>query len=372
MKKDDITKSFDQLQPDKTTVQRMLNNILHTDDNRKERRYMRGRYFGKIIPAAALALVLVGGSLTYHFIQKSSGNSYRNSESDIDSSVGEDNVARVENQFQIDDKYYTLLTDEQREAFGLSADISDEEIGELIVTITKSVDDKLLGRDVYEYLPAGGRVVVAVSIDNEYKLFKFYSFESYIQNEDEDADVYLKLYGINGASDIDRIEFIRISEQGKLKGYNDASGIVEDSEGVERFYNYYSVLKNSSKEYFNQLFNNSGMDKGGSDAAYPDTPVSSDAGDAVVIVDKIGNEGKDLDKDTASSDTSTEPKTGAGKSSSIEGSQGSIGNALDDAVFIRIYNKQGIYMETIYYPNIGFISRYKVNQEFADFLKTYK
>ena len=50
-------------------------------------------------------------------------------------------------------------------------------------------------------------------------------------------------------------------------------------------------------------------------------------------------------------------------------SQGSTGNALADPVYIRIYNNSGIYLETIYYKNIGFISRHEVNKEFANFLE---
>jgi hypothetical protein len=45
-----------------------------------------------------------------------------------------------------------------------------------------------------------------------------------------------------------------------------------------------------------------------------------------------------------------------------------VGNALGNPITIRIYNKNGIYYDSVYYRNIGFISRYEVGEEFAAFL----
>lgn len=52
---------------------------------------------------------------------------------------------------------------------------------------------------------------------------------------------------------------------------------------------------------------------------------------------------------------------------SYEGRSGT--DALASSITIRIYNKNGVYFETVYYPNIGFISRHEVKDEFAAFLK---
>ncbi len=398
MNKEDIKKSIDRIEPGEAATRRMLQYILHTDDkadNIEKSRHKRGRYLKSIIPAAALVLLLAGGSLTYHLmdnVNRADDNSGNNTAQDMDA-IREDYVAKVENQFQIDNKHYILLTDEQRIDFGLPADIREEDIGELIIAITKSVDERLTGKSVYEYLPAGGRAVVAVGTDDGYRLFRFFSFESYLQNEDEDAAEYLKLYGINSPSDIDRIEFIRISEEGKQEGYNNAAGIIKDAEGVEKFYGYFSVLKNSNKEYFDRLFNYSVIDTGDDARAGtmpaetnpplidyaedmplvqdPDAPVSNTSGVAPDASD-TGYEGRDPDRDKIVTDVPTKADAGGGSMpSSIEGSQGRAGNALDNSVFIRIYNKQGVYYETIYYPNIGFISRYKVSKDFAEILKTY-
>ena len=54
-------------------------------------------------------------------------------------------------------------------------------------------------------------------------------------------------------------------------------------------------------------------------------------------------------------------------SASYSGSVGS--DALGNPITIRIYNRSGVYLETVYYPNMGFISRHEVNDEFAAFLR---
>ena len=81
-------------------------------------------------------------------------------------------------------------------------------------------------------------------------------------------------------------------------------------------------------------------------------------------------------KDTPVS--STEPSAGYdygenGNSSgfSTPGYEGKAGNALANSVTIRIYNQNGVYFDIEYFPNIGFISRHKVNEEFASFLDEY-
>jgi hypothetical protein len=47
-----------------------------------------------------------------------------------------------------------------------------------------------------------------------------------------------------------------------------------------------------------------------------------------------------------------------------------VGNALENAITIRIFNKNGIYFDAVYYRNIGFMSRYEISEEFAAFIST--
>lgn len=50
---------------------------------------------------------------------------------------------------------------------------------------------------MYRYMPAGGEAVVAVKRETGYQLFRFFAFESYLNNQDEDTRDYLELYGIS-------------------------------------------------------------------------------------------------------------------------------------------------------------------------------
>ena len=83
-----------------------------------------------------------------------------------------------------------------------------------------------------------------------------------MENKDEDAVDYLELHGIYDAKDIDKVQFIKISDRGKVEGYTDIAVTIDQREDVEKFYNYFSQLKDSSKEYFDQLYNYSNIDKG--------------------------------------------------------------------------------------------------------------
>ncbi|NLY17876.1 MAG: hypothetical protein GX045_02710 [Clostridiaceae bacterium] len=76
-----------------------------------------------------------------------------------------------------------------------------------------------------------------------------------------------------------------------------------------------------------------------------DTPVSS--GTSSVIMD-MGDEGQ------------------------ISGSSsGTAADALANPITVRIYNQKGLYFDSMYYMNIGFINRYEISEDFADFINSY-
>ncbi|HHW47306.1 MAG TPA: hypothetical protein GXX14_01650, partial [Clostridiaceae bacterium] len=265
MKQEDLKRLFDHIEPDDESRQRMLKNIFNYDYRKqKERISFVKRFSYKVAaPVLILALVVTGSIVAYKLTTKDAlgGNlTGRGQESaeeritdgdmagtDLLGRSPEDSVAIIKNQFQIGDRHYILLSEDMKKEYAFPASISEGDIGEKIATITTTVDSDLLGCEVYEYLPAGCEAVVAVKIDNEYKLFKFFSFESYINNEDEDAATYLKLYGINSAEDISKIQFIGHSEDAKLENRMDLIGEITDNKEITEFYNYYSVLKDSSK-----------------------------------------------------------------------------------------------------------------------------
>lgn len=302
----------------------------------------------RAIPLLIVAFVFAGTLMFYNFNKRN----YISQEISI-----EDNIARVTNQFKIENKTYNILSESEKSEFKFPNTIDEKDIGDKLATISTSVDEALKGKDVYRYLPAGCEAVVAVKLDNEYKLFKFFWFDSYINNKDEDTKTYLELYGITKGEDISKIQFIR-------NGSNIINEITDKSKLLE-FYNHYSVIKDSSEGYFNKLFN------------YKTYKVKD--------VPEVKNEPKELPPDykensissNGSTSISIEADTIIDNSevkdapSSIPGSEGAVGDALENSVTIRIYNQKGVYFSSEYYPNIGFISRHEVNEDFKRFLEQY-
>lgn len=387
MRKEDIKVSFDRIKPSESDKKRILDNIMKQSDKKKGFTFISPYNYKKAIPALALVVAIIVGSLAYYRITRKynyvspPGNSVAD---DAGSSGREDMVAPLINQFRIDDRHYILLYDDQRAEYGLPATINESDIGEKIADIANSPDKSLIGSEVYSYIPAGGEAVVAVKREDGYQLFKFFVFESYNNNQDEDAARYLALYGIDGADDIAKIQFIVYSEQSKLEGRTDIKREMTDRDEIERFYGFYSVLKNSSDRYFDKLFNfNDGLSK-----AQPGDMPTEGAAIAedmpLVITDDVetgaasanGRTGAISGDTPVTSGAGTEPShgmidmgnTGSG---AVEPSRGAALDALENMVTIRIYNRSGIYYETAYYVNIGFISRYEVSEEFAGFLSKY-
>src|SRR5690625_4417425 len=128
----------------------------------------------------------------------------------------EDGAYELRDMFQLDDKHYTIMHESTMDEFGMSATINPEDIGEKIATITTSIDDRLINKEVYHYLPAQSEAVVAVKREETYQLFNFYNFESYEKNEDEDTRRYLEIFGMNEPADIKKIQFIHYGKDQKL------------------------------------------------------------------------------------------------------------------------------------------------------------
>ncbi|HHW01076.1 MAG TPA: hypothetical protein GXX36_16195 [Clostridiaceae bacterium] len=452
MKKEDLKASFDQIMPSEFEKKRMLDNILNHRD-RKKGISMPLYNIKKAIPALVLTVVIAGGLLTYNIVQKNNNYDLKPEYGAADDAgLGrEDSAAPLVNQFQIDDRHYILLSDDLREEYGFPATVNESDIGEKITDIAKSPDKSLIGSEVYKYIPAGCEAVVAVKKDNEYQLFCFFVFESYNNNQDEDAVRYLELYGINKADDIAKIQFIGHSEESKLQGRMDIRGEIRDRDEIARFYSYYSALKNSSDKYFDRLFNYNGINSGkkgveidavapdyaAPDAVEPDNIVSPDgAGVNMAAPDNIASPDASESNAAAPNQTgygeslpvtaesvraqiaedqplavTSEDETGrvsggasgrasggysgdtpaanetpaevapssgiidmggaVSESGATEPSRGSAGEALANPISIRIYNQSGVYYESVYYINLGFISRYEISKEFAGFIGKY-
>jgi len=402
MKREDIKNIFDPIAPDLAAKERMFENVLNHSDHSRVKTTVSFN-FRKAIPALALAIVLAGGLMTYGLKDRlfSPGFPGSNSSEQARDMVAEDMAAPLINQFQLGNRHYIAMSD-YAAAFGFTGEISIGDLGRKIATIEKSPDKSLIGCEIYEYIPAGAEAVVAVKRGTGYELFRFFTFESYNNNQDEDAIEYLKLFGIHGPEDIAKIQFIVHTESSKEKGIEDIRGEITDSNEIARFYGFYSVLKNSSDRYFEKLFGFTGS--GSSSGIEIDRTAPPDfSGNAQDMPLKIGPEGNEavffsdpsapadqpVDAPLTGDDTPVsvvvEPSHGNSTNGTTQGmtdiggtgavsvapSQGAIGNALADPVTIRIYNKKGVYFDSIYYRHIGFISRFEVSSDFAALIKSY-
>ncbi len=382
MKREDIKNSFDKVSPNDYTVQRMYNRIMSNAHNNERSGFMIMR---KVVPAALVVMVLGISLLTYSALtgkkpatEIPEDTSYNSRAVTDDFAKGKDTAelapAPVDT-FVIDGRHYFLLSENYREAFGFADTVRDEEIGKSIAKITSTGDESINGHDVYEYLPAGCHAVVAVKKQTGYKLYKFSSFESYNNNKDEDVNTYLKLFGINSAKDIAKIEFFGRDSSPQVKSE------IANTANKQKFYNFYSVLKDASDKYFDKLYS---IRKEPYENQYPDVEPDQLPPDYHSPADAPDSNQASIEiapkQEVANAQDSVAPAGGQlrsgvgyddGSAGSIDGKQGTVGTALDNSVIIRIYNQNGVYMETEYYKNFGFISRHEVSNEFADFLKDF-
>ncbi|MDF2558220.1 MAG: hypothetical protein K0R71_2048 [Bacillales bacterium] len=399
MEHEDIKSSLDKIKPDRIKKQMIWGKVL-SKSQKKETLNIR-----KLTPVFAIGLTIVVSSsiLFYNLSFSNDENAIRKPESDksrnsfnqtntIESMDNTTDSIMMVSQFQFDKKYYILADEGTIKSFGFSKTIHSKDIGKKITTISSTDNSELKGCDVFEYVPAKSTAIVVVKIDSEYKFYKFIAFQSYWNNQDEDATDYLKLHGINESSDIERIQFISHDEQSKINGTVNIKKEISDTVEIKKFYDLYSVIKNGSDLYFNKLM-------GAKPQQAPvkgteDRPINE--GSATVAPDQIPSDSSsskesDNNNSVSSSIVSDQNTTtnSSGKpivsdslgrtpvvdlpatTGSTEPSQGSVGDAFSNSVIIRIIAKSGIYYDAEYYPNIGFISRQQVTEQLKVFLKGY-
>lgn len=328
MKVEELSRAFKKVKPDEKTKRRMLTNILK---EQKDSENWVFAHFLKPIPLLFTFVILLGGFFVYRHFNPLQIAGPSNSDHHLDTTEeGTENGAyEIKDEFQIDDRYYYLLRDEKRKAYGLPPTILEEDIGEQFSTITESIDENLINRDVYHYVPAQSEAIVAVSFNGDYQLYEFFNFESYEEGQDETGQRYLELYGIHHAAHIAYVQFGRFSLNESPDPDLNIISEISDEENIEKFYAYYAQLTNDSDLYFDRLFH---------------------------WEDHEGEENDSSNHENFDHE------------SSMPAYEGSSQGALEDSVIIRIYQKSGVFFETIYYPNISFISRHHVNNEFREFL----
>ena len=260
MRKEDLKSAFDTVKPTEQQKQRMLDGIFRTTGNpllktfrpKMVARFHRGgRRARRIFAVNNLINTPPQNTIASETEQRRRQGGRRPLPATDD--YREDMIAPVLNQFKLEDKTYFLLTGDLKSAVA-KYPVAENDIGDKIATIKTGPDKSLIGCEVYFYKPAGCEAIVAVKQHGEYKLFKFLSFDSYNDNRDEDAAAYLNLYGIKSAGDIQKIQFIGHSEQAKLNHTVDVKAEITDKAEIAKFYNFYSVLKDSSDKYFDALY----------------------------------------------------------------------------------------------------------------------
>ena len=381
MRPEELKNSFDKIAPNEVTKKRMLDHIIAFHKNKKKNKKYSQILF-KAIPAVAMVLVVTASLLAFFNLNKDNASIIENTGDRMiqDDKMTEEHTADLSteplNQFKIEDKTYNILRDSDRSDYGFSETIAQKDIGKRITSIKSNAAPELIGCAVYQYLPANGDAVVAVKKDNGYILYKFYGFDSYMNNQDEDAEAYLKLYGIRKVNDIAKIMIIDQS--------NNHSITLTDRSQIQKFYDNYSVLKNASDKYFEKLYsykNESNLASATQpNAIPPDYPdqAQDEIPIADIAVDNIAQP-KAAERIRTAEDLTPKahdtPQTtvqyDTGNAGSSSGSAGISNDIFGNHVLIRIYNQGSIYFETVYYPNFGFISRYEISKEFANLLDVF-
>lgn len=381
MHKDDLIKALDLVKPDETQKSRMLNNILKpkTKENRLNLKLL--------VPACVFAVTILGAAVTLPFMLKTSPQSFTsngdqsNTIATADGRGAVDNnldvydpnqgaaeignredflidddrdIATVSLEFTLDNRQYRSISDHKLKELGISKTVSQSDIGNYIATIKSDSNvygsKNLEGYKVYEYIPAGCQAIVAVETDGKYALYEFSGFLSYIKNSDEDALEYLKVYNINSAEDISKIV---------VGSYSNSGMVIDNKSDIAKFYNYFKDLKNSSDEYFDLIYKSRI-----NDIVPPDDPVISQIAPYYPEYDVSTDVAEDAIIQSGTYEGGTDGPTSVAPGSAA----GSAGHLLSNSHQIKIYTASGLYYETVYYPNIKFISRYKISDEFANFL----
>ena len=101
-----------------------------------------------------------------------------------------------------------------RKEFGFRLQVSEEDIGEKI-----GVNPRIKLEGIGSVWVYTGRREAVIAVKGRWiPVVQFFTFESYNNNQDEDAIAYLNLYGINGPQDIKAVQLIEYSEESKVEG----------------------------------------------------------------------------------------------------------------------------------------------------------
>lgn len=342
MKNEKIYRSFENISPTQEQKDKMFENIILADKKPSNIKIKR------ILPiSAAAAIIMVTVLVMPDFTSEDSFSSQSNeartetasaqmeadrvaTDSDMiifngqgvnEGFAGEsiesktDIATAINYSLNFENRVYGVLAPDTMMQYGLDSSKIHEDIGEYLGTA--NINAKSVG--IYSSNSISNQAVIIAQSDNSAEYYSFHNFSSYENNEDENALEYLKIYGVESADDIAKIEIVNYSD-----AFSQNSKALSKTE-IETFYGFFKELTNSSSEYFYALSN------------YPSSPPP----DNTPII------GED----------------GSVYTPAYEGNK-----ALHNSVCVIITFDNNITREFWYYPNIQFLSRYKVSDSFSKFI----
>ncbi len=156
-------------------------------------------------------------------------------------------IKRAENEFMFDGRLYERITDYQREAYDLPAEVPESEAGEPLGVIEESVDKTLIGCPVYRYDDFYGEWVYTAKRAGKVEVYLFAGFHSSFdpapyEDPDRGAAEFLRIFGVDSAAAIDRIELWDSPE-----GVYVWQATYREREAIEAFYEAFRVLFSDKK-----------------------------------------------------------------------------------------------------------------------------
>ena len=362
MKRSDIVRAFDQVQPTQEQTDRMLENILNS--GKKSRFEWRS-----FVPAIAAALVVItvlagfkaldtAGKLPVSlegfvdtaksFFKGEDKNSStlitqtdpaddKNSPTKSSTKAETDGAEAVqttaaepektENKFTLNFVTYKEVTEELAKDLPVDGTVKKEDVGALISTVAEG-STPFGGFDVYEYLPVKGRFfTVLENKDGSYKLFMF---DKAVK---DDIKLYFDVFGITSAEDI---ASVTVSE-------GDKTVEVED---IQKVFDELSKAESDKLAYENAV---KSLVKPAPAAEQETTAVSPQE-------EKIFDESEDA------TEAVTVPVP--------DNADPNLAETVFRTLTLKIKTVSGLVYETEFYPQIDYISTCKISNDFSEFLKT--
>src|SRR5690625_1610378 len=116
MKRKDFHHAFKQVKPDDAAKQRMFSNIINNNKKERTKQFFN---FRSALPVLITALILVTvGIVSHHFITM-----HDVADNDDMDDIGQEDDAVIRDEFQIDDRHYAILSEDDITAFGFPTEI---------------------------------------------------------------------------------------------------------------------------------------------------------------------------------------------------------------------------------------------------------